>query len=68
MSMQSIKVEVFEVTKNDATFSFHQNAPGTIEFDRTGSLFLVRMMAIFSIFFPNMIMRSIKIVVLEATP
>ena len=39
MAMQSVKVEVFEVTKKDAALSFHQYSPGAIIFYRTGPLF-----------------------------
>ena len=54
MAMQGIKLEVFEVTKN-AAISFHQNAPETInKFD-------------FFMFFLNMVIQGIKIVVIEAT-
>ena len=50
MAMQGIKVEVLEATKKDAVFSFYQNAPGTIIFDRTGPLFWYAGWQLFYIF------------------
>ena len=61
MAMQGIKVEFFDITKKMQHLVFHQNAPGTIKFDITTSSGMHDGKV--CIFFLNMVLQGIKIVV-----